>query len=255
MIRKVEHSIRYLTENPKKLFLIDALGAMTTAFFLYVLLRNFSEYFGMPVVVLNALSVLAVCFCIYSMTCFLFLKGNWAPFIITISMANILYAVLTLGLIAMYYPELTFAGIAYFIIEIVIIGVLVYIEFKVAIKIRKNKLMTAALKDLIKKAYSGFNDRDIDKALSTMHPDVEWPKAFEGGYVKGHDAIREYWTRQWGEINPNVEPVGFDNRANGTVEIEVHQKVKDLEGNIVFDGVVKHIYTLEDDLLRKMDIE
>lgn len=115
--------------------------------------------------------------------------------------------------------------------------------------------MEKQLQDLIKKAYSAFNARDIDMALSTMHPGVEWPKAFEGGYVSGHSAIREYWTRQWAEINPNVEPLGFIERQDGSLEITVHQKVKDLQGNIIFDGIVKHIYTLQDGLLRRMDIE
>ena len=115
--------------------------------------------------------------------------------------------------------------------------------------------MTSLYEDLIKKAYSAFNLRDIDTALSTMHPDVQWPKAFEGGYVSGHNAIREYWTRQWTEINPRVEPVGFKERPNGTLEITVHQIVKDLQGNLMFDGTVKHIYTLQDGLLRRMDIE
>ena len=109
--------------------------------------------------------------------------------------------------------------------------------------------------NLIKKAYSAFNSRDIDTALSTFHPDVEWPKAFEGGYVSGHDDIREYWTRQWTEINPNVEPIGFDERQNGNLEVTVHQIVKDLEGNLMFDGTVKHVYLIEGDLLRRMDIE
>jgi hypothetical protein len=109
--------------------------------------------------------------------------------------------------------------------------------------------------DLFKKAYAAFNARDIDTALSTMHPDVEWPKAFEGGYVSGHNEIREYWTRQWMEINPRVEPVAFNERPNGTLEISVHQIVKDLEGNLMFDGTVKHIYTLQDGLLRRMEIE
>jgi hypothetical protein len=109
--------------------------------------------------------------------------------------------------------------------------------------------------NLIKKAYSAFNGRDIDTALSTMHPDVQWPKAFEGGYVKGHDEIREYWTRQWTEINPIVLPIVIYERQDGTLEITVHQKVKDLQGNTIFDGIVKHIYTLQDGLLRRMDIE
>jgi len=115
--------------------------------------------------------------------------------------------------------------------------------------------MASQYGNLIKKAYAAFNSRDIDTALSTMHPDVQWPKAFEGGYVSGHHEIREYWTRQWTEINPNVEPAGINERENGTLEITVHQKVKDLQGNTIFDGIVKHIYTLQEDLLRRMDIE
>ena len=115
--------------------------------------------------------------------------------------------------------------------------------------------MEKQIQDLIKKAYSAFNARDIDMALSTMHPDVQWPKAFEGGYVSGHTEIRKYWTRQWTEINPRVEPIGFNERQDGTLEIIVHQIVKDLDGNPMFDGTVKHIYTLQDGLLRRMDIE
>ena len=109
--------------------------------------------------------------------------------------------------------------------------------------------------DLIEKAYAAFNARDIDTALSTMHPEVQWPKAFEGGYVSGHNEIREYWTRQWTEIDPNVLPIGFNERQDRSLEISVHQKVKDLQGNVIFDGIVKHVYTLKDGLLRRMDIE
>ncbi len=115
--------------------------------------------------------------------------------------------------------------------------------------------MPTHFKNLIQKAYLAFNSRDINTALSTFHENVEWPKAFEGGYVSGHDEIRAYWTRQWTEINPIVEPVAFDQRPDGTFEATVHQIVKDLQGNLIFDGEVKHIYTLEDGLLRKMDIE
>ena len=115
--------------------------------------------------------------------------------------------------------------------------------------------MATLFNDSIKKAYTAFNERDIDTAISTMQPTVQWPKAWEGGYISGHDAIKEYWTRQWKEVNPNVEPVGFNERQNGSLEVEVHQKVKDLQGNLVFDGTVKHIYTFEDGLIKTMDIE
>lgn len=115
--------------------------------------------------------------------------------------------------------------------------------------------MATLHKDLIKKAYNAFNKRNIDEALSTMQPDVQWSKAWEGGYISGHDEIKKYWTRQWSEINPNVEPVGFTERQNGSLEIQVHQIVKELNGNTVFDGTVKHIYTFKDGLIKTMDIE
>jgi hypothetical protein len=115
--------------------------------------------------------------------------------------------------------------------------------------------MNMQFHNLINKAYNAFNTRDIETELTTMHQDVQWPKAFEGGYVSGHNAIREYWTRQWTEINPTVYPERIAERADGSLEITVHQTVKDLEGNTIFDGTVKHIYTLQDDLLRRMYIE
>ncbi|MBC6611532.1 nuclear transport factor 2 family protein [Hymenobacter sp. BT507] len=115
--------------------------------------------------------------------------------------------------------------------------------------------MDTQVQDLLKKAYFAFNSRDIATALSTFHPDVQWPKAFEGGYVSGHDAIRSYWTRQWSEINPIVEPTGFKERPDGTIEVTIHQLVKDLQDAPLFDGIVKHVYTVQDNLLRRMDIE
>jgi len=115
--------------------------------------------------------------------------------------------------------------------------------------------MEKQTRELIKKAYVAFNARDIDTALSTMHRDIQWPKAFEGGYIEGQEEIREYWSRQWTEIDPIVEFIDINKRQNGTVEVTVHQLVKDLKGNSLFDGIIKHVYTIEDNLLRRMDIE
>ncbi|KQB43070.1 nuclear transport factor 2 family protein [Flavobacterium aquidurense] len=115
--------------------------------------------------------------------------------------------------------------------------------------------MTNQFEDTIKKVYTAFNERNIDNALSTMQEDVQWSKAWEGGYISGHNEIKEYWTRQWTEINPKVEPVGFTQRDNGSLEVKVHQNVKDLQGNLMFDGFVKHIYTFQDGLIKTMDIE
>jgi nuclear transport factor 2 (NTF2) superfamily protein len=109
--------------------------------------------------------------------------------------------------------------------------------------------------ELIKKAYENFNNRNIDKVFETMNPDVDWPNGWEGGYVKGYDAIRDYWTRQWAAINPNVQPLCFKVLEDGRLEVQVHQTVKSQEGELIFDGYLKHTYTFKDGLIQKMEIQ
>src|SRR2546421_9529784 len=107
--------------------------------------------------------------------------------------------------------------------------------------------------ELLEAAYGAFNARDIDAALALMVPDVDWPNANEGTRVHGHDAVREYWTAQWQEIDPRVEPVAFRNE-DGRVVVEVHQSVRDLDGNVMVEQTVEHVYTIRDGLVERMDV-
>ena len=79
---------------------------------------------------------------------------------------------------------------------------------------------------LIAEAYSAFNRRDIDGALALMSENVSWPKASEGGRVVGKEEIRAYWTRQWKEFDPHVEPVEVIDREGSKTDVRVHQLVK-----------------------------
>ena len=107
---------------------------------------------------------------------------------------------------------------------------------------------------LLQRAYAAFNARDIDGAFATMAPDVIWPNGMEGGVVHGHEGVRAYWTRQWGMINPHVDPVGFDEDASGRVIVHVHQVIRDNAGQLLMDRMVDHIYTLKDGLIQSMEI-
>lgn len=112
----------------------------------------------------------------------------------------------------------------------------------------------ANTKALIAQAYAAFNRRDIDGALDLMSEAVDWPKASEGGRAIGKEEIRAYWTRQWAEFNPHVEPIEMaDNRA-GRTEVKVHQVVKNLNGDIIADQMVLHVFTIVDGLIERMDI-
>jgi len=108
---------------------------------------------------------------------------------------------------------------------------------------------------LITHAYSAFNHRDIDAALALMTDTVSWPKASEGGRVVGKEEIRAYWSRQWQELDPHVEPVKLIDHEGGITEVKVHQLVKSLAGDVLFDGEVVHIYTIANGLIERMDLK
>ncbi|PHM07021.1 nuclear transport factor 2 family protein [Nostoc sp. 'Peltigera malacea cyanobiont' DB3992] len=112
----------------------------------------------------------------------------------------------------------------------------------------------ALLIELLRAAYAAFNARDIDAALALMTADVVWPKAFKGGFVRGPEEVRAYWTEQWSEINPHVEPVSFYSEEAGRILVDVHQVVRDLVGAVIADEHVGHRFTLEHGLIQAMEV-
>ncbi|GAB3280759.1 hypothetical protein GCM10027347_56110 [Larkinella harenae] len=108
---------------------------------------------------------------------------------------------------------------------------------------------------ILNQLYQDFNARNIDAVLAFMHVDVAWPNGWEGGYVSGQEEIRAYWLRQWQQINPVVKPVSFQARPDGQIELGVHQVIYDLNGQLLSDSQIKHLYTFEHGKVRKMAIE
>jgi len=108
--------------------------------------------------------------------------------------------------------------------------------------------------DAIRNLYSAFNARDLETRLSGMQPNVEWPNGMEGGTVCGHDGIRAYWTRQWSMINPHVDPVKIEADGYGRVVVGVHQIIRELDGKVLLDRTVEHVYSFENGLVRSMEI-
>ena len=113
----------------------------------------------------------------------------------------------------------------------------------------------ANTKILIAQAYSAFNQRNIDGALALISENVSWPKASEGGRVVGKEEIRAYWTRQWQEFDPHVEPIEVIEREGGRTDVKVHQLVKSLGGDVLSDSEVWHVYTIANGLIERMDLK
>jgi hypothetical protein len=110
--------------------------------------------------------------------------------------------------------------------------------------------------ETLRRTYRGFNDREIEAVLDLMHPEVDWPNAWEGGRLVGRDAVRDYWTRQFAEISSNVEPESFTTEPDGAVTVDVHQVVHDAKsGDLLTDSRVRHRYWFDDaGLVTRMDV-
>ena len=116
--------------------------------------------------------------------------------------------------------------------------------------------------ELIKRLYADFNARNIDSVLAMLTEDVMWANAMDGGYARGHEGIREYWTRQWSLVSPHVEPVGFRKGDDGAIIVEVLQTIRDLEGNLLQDQThglkdktVGHVFRFKDGRVSRFDVE
>jgi ketosteroid isomerase-like protein len=109
--------------------------------------------------------------------------------------------------------------------------------------------------ETLRSAYRAFNARDIEGAVKLMHPEVDWPNAWEGGRVVGRSAVRNYWNRQFAAISSTVEPEGFTEESDGTITVDVHQVVHDARtGELISDSRVRHGYRLEAGLVVRMDV-
>jgi hypothetical protein len=128
--------LHYITKSPKRLFLIDGLGAFITAFVIFFILRPFHEYIGLSPVLLLLLSIIAFMFSFYSFINFFFFQKNWIPYLRIIGIANTMYCLLTASLMLHYFHSLKIVGLLYFTLEIVVIAILIWIEFKTIKTIR-----------------------------------------------------------------------------------------------------------------------
>ncbi|MCC9065172.1 hypothetical protein [Flavobacterium piscisymbiosum] len=116
----------------KKIFLIDSLGALISAFFLGIVLVRFEIAVGMPKEVLIVLAILACILAFYSFISYLFVIKNWQFYIRIIALVNLVYCCLTIGFLTYFHREITVLGCAYFFIEIIVILILANIEINVA---------------------------------------------------------------------------------------------------------------------------
>ena len=112
----------------------------------------------------------------------------------------------------------------------------------------------SANQQFLQNLYDAFNKREIETIISTMRSDVKWANGLEGGFVYGRDAVRQYWTNQFKDIQPELETLKFETDENNRNVVTVHQIIRDLQGNTLADATVRQIFTIEDGLISLYEI-
>ena len=122
--------LKQITTFPGQLFLIDGMGALLSAVLLGMVLPNFEQLLGIPLLLLYFLATIPIVFFIYDMICYFFIKQNHWPYIRFIAYANMVYCAISLLLCTYHLDRLTIYGWGYIVIEIAVIMLLVTLELK-----------------------------------------------------------------------------------------------------------------------------
>ena len=117
-------------DKVRRLFLIDGLGALLSAYLLGIVLVRYEDYFGMPAKMLHLLALIAILLAFYSIRCFIRVPKKWGIYLRIIAKANFAYCLLTITLVIYFFDQLTWLGVTYFIAEILILLLLIRVELK-----------------------------------------------------------------------------------------------------------------------------
>jgi hypothetical protein len=125
---RLQAGINQLIAQPKRIFLIDGLGALLSAILLIAVMARFEDFIGIPQGILYLLSGIASFFALYSLACSFLVLERWRVFLKIILLANAVYCLLTIGVLLYFSQSLTILGLAYFLAELSVVGILIWIE-------------------------------------------------------------------------------------------------------------------------------
>ena len=117
--------------NPNKVFIIDGLGTILSAFLLGYVLVKFENIFGIPSKTLYTLSAISVSITFYDFYC-IRKKDDLVHFIRGIVILNLIYCSISFLFAFFHIETITIFGWLYFIMEVLIILTITIFENKVA---------------------------------------------------------------------------------------------------------------------------
>lgn len=128
----IEKLIKKLNLTPQRLFLIDGLGALISAFLLGFVLTKLRGLLGIPINLLYFLTTFPTLFFFFDLYSYYKTSLKQKKLLKLIACANLFYCFLSLFTISNNFKTVTIYGASYILIEILIIIFLSLIELKVS---------------------------------------------------------------------------------------------------------------------------
>jgi NAD(P)-dependent dehydrogenase (short-subunit alcohol dehydrogenase family)/ketosteroid isomerase-like protein len=111
-----------------------------------------------------------------------------------------------------------------------------------------------AHENLVQRAYQAFNSREIEGGVALMDPDVDWANVPQGGFIHGHEQVRDHWRQQFVQVDPYIEVADIRERPDGRVEARVRQIVRRRDGAEVTEERQIHVFTIENGRIKRMEV-
>jgi hypothetical protein len=121
-----------LSTQPRRVFLMDGLGAVVSALALGVGLPAIQPLIGMPREVLSLLAAIPVGYAVYSLGCAARLPAKWPNWLRGIALLNAGYAGFSVAMLAVHAAQIQPLGWAYFVGEILLLAGLAPLEWRIA---------------------------------------------------------------------------------------------------------------------------
>ncbi|MEO1054944.1 MAG: hypothetical protein AAFX87_30195 [Bacteroidota bacterium] len=123
--------VNRLTTNPRQIFLIDAIGALVSAFLLGVILVQFEHLFGIPIKTLYLLALIPCIFALLDIYFFFKKPILFKTPLYVIGYLNLGYCCLSIGLAIHHNEVVSYLGWAYIVGEVILVAALALFEIKV----------------------------------------------------------------------------------------------------------------------------
>lgn len=114
--------------SPRKLFLIDGIGALISATFWVIILVRFETFFGIPRAALYLLASFPCFFAVYDFYCYSRIKNNIRIFLKIIAYSNFIYCCISIIVAIYHYQIISVWAWMYISLEIVIVLSLIIVE-------------------------------------------------------------------------------------------------------------------------------